>query len=73
MKTVVTARNTITNEQIYIRCDNTIDALRVAGKLNQIELKTHTYKQVRLRNSIPSMKQGYRWISLVKWIYNNGA
>lgn len=68
MKHIVTARNTITNEQIFIDCNTVNEALRTAGKLNQIELHEHTYKQVRLRSSRPSMKQGYRWISLVRWI-----
>ena len=68
LKTIVTARNTVTNEQIYIKCDSFKDAFNTAGILNQIELKEHTYRQVRLRSSIPSMNQGYRWVNLVKWI-----
>jgi hypothetical protein len=72
-KTIVTCRNTITNEQLYIQCQSVSEALQTAGKLNQIELYEHTYKQVRLRSSRPNLKQGYRWVNLVKWIYNNGA
>jgi len=68
VKNIVTARNTITNEQIYITCKDPKEAFNTAGILNTIELKEHTYRQVRLRSSRPSMKQGYRWISLVKWI-----
>lgn len=50
-KTIVTARNTITNEQLFIQCKDFKDVFNTAGILNQIELKTHTYKQVRLRSS----------------------
>jgi hypothetical protein len=67
-KNIVTARSTITNEQIYIQCKDFKDAFNTAGILNQIELKEHTYKQIRMRSSVPTVKQGYRWISLVKWI-----
>jgi hypothetical protein len=68
LRTIVTARSiTDNNQQIFIQCKDVYEALNIAGKLNQIELKDHSYSQVRLRSSRPSMKQGYRWISLVKW------
>lgn len=56
-KSIVTARNVVNNEQIYVRCNNVSEALQVAGKLHQIELKSHTYSQIRLRSSFPSRKQ----------------
>jgi hypothetical protein len=67
-KNIVTARNTITNEQIYIVCKDIHETLQTAGKLHNIELKERSYSQIRLRSSIPTVKQGYRWISLCKWI-----
>ncbi len=56
MKTIVTARNIVNDEQIFVRCSNVSQALNVAGKIHQIELKERTYSQVRLRSSIPSKK-----------------
>jgi hypothetical protein len=67
-KTIVTARHVQDNTQIFIKCKDVSEALNVAGQLNRIELREHTYRQVRLRSSIPPVKQGYRWISLVRWI-----
>lgn len=67
LKTVVTARNIITNEQIFIQCKDFNDAFNTMGKLHNITLKENTYVQIRLRSTRPSLKQ-YRWISLVKWI-----
>lgn len=57
MKRFVTARSSTDNTQIFIECQNPIEALNIAGKLHQIELKSHTYYQVRLRSSVPSRKQ----------------
>ena len=67
-KTVVTARNIITDEQIYITCSDFKDAFNTAGKLHNITLKENTYVQIRLRGSIPDINKGYRWVSLCKWI-----
>jgi hypothetical protein len=68
VKNIVTARSTITNEQIFIQCKDIHETLQTAGILHQIELKERTYSQIRLRSSRPSMNQGYRWVNLVKWI-----
>lgn len=55
-KSIVTARSVTDNSQIFIKCKDVHEALQTAGKLHQIELKEHTYVQVRLRSSIPSKK-----------------
>ena len=67
VKNIVTARVS-TDEQIFIQCADLKEAFNTAGKLHQLELKEHTYTQIRLRSSKPSMNQGYRWVNLVKWI-----
>ena len=67
-RTIVTARSLEHNVQLYIKCKDVSEALQTAGKLNRIELREHTYCQVRLRGSVPSLKKGYRWVSLCKWI-----
>jgi len=68
VKTIVTARVSTDNQQIFIQCKDFKEAWNTAGKLHQIELKERTYSQIRLRSSRPSMNQGYRWVNLVKWI-----
>ena len=50
-KHIVTARSTVTNEQLFIECSNVSEALQTAGKLNRIELREHTYTQIRLRKT----------------------
>ena len=65
-KTIVTARSVTDNCHIFIKCNDTREALRTAGKLHI--LGEHSYRQIRLRSTPCSMKQGYRWIDLVKWI-----
>jgi predicted RNA-binding protein len=67
-RNIVTARDIVNDEQIFIKCDTVQEALNIAGKLHKIELKEHTYSQIRLRSTHPSLKQGYRWVNLVKWI-----
>ena len=67
-KNIVTARNLQTDEQIYIKCSDFKEAFNTAGLLHNITLKENTYVQIRLRGSVPSLKKGYRWVSLVKWI-----
>ena len=57
VKNIVTARSG--NEQIFITCKDTIEALRIAGQLHRIELKSHTYTQIRLRGS-PVPKKLYK-------------
>ena len=64
-KTIVTARDIVNDEHVFIQCSDVKDALRTAGKLHIIG-ENH-YVQVRLRSSKPSLKS-YRWIELVKWI-----
>ena len=53
VKNIVTARNTVDNSQIFIKCNNISQALQTAGALHKIELKERTYIQIRLRSSIP--------------------
>lgn len=65
-KTIVTAQDIQNNTHIFIKCNDTREALRMAGKLHIIG-ENH-YRQIRLRSTPCSMKQGYRWIDLVKWI-----
>ena len=60
-RNIVTARSLVDNSQIFVKCNDPIEALNIAGKLHNIELKEHTYVQIRLRSSIPSRKQ-YREI-----------
>lgn len=67
LKTIVTARNTTDNSQIFIKCDNTLEALRIAGKLHQIELKSYTYRNISLRASIPSLK---KYIDMTSYFLN---
>jgi len=64
-KTIVTARSVTDNCHIFIKCNDTREALRTAGKLHIIG-ENH-YRQIRLRSSKPSLRS-YRWIELVKWI-----
>lgn len=68
MKNIVTARSG--SEQIFIQCANTIEALHIAGKLHRIELKEHTYTQIRLRGS-PVPKKLYK--DMTAFFLNNGA
>ena len=70
LKTIVTARNTVNDEQIYVRCSNVSEALNIAGKIHQIELKERTYSQVRLRSS-PVPKKLYK--DMTAFFLNNGA
>lgn len=58
-KSIVTARNTVDNSQIFVRCSNVSQALQIAGRLHQIELKERTYTQIRLR-STPCPKKLYK-------------
>lgn len=60
-KTIVTARNINDDSQIFIECASVTEALNIAGKLHNIELKEHTYVQIRLRSSTPPKKK-YREI-----------
>lgn len=69
-KTIVTARNTTDNNQIFIKCKDVHEALQTAGKLHQIELKQHTYTQIRLRGS-PVPKKLYK--DMTEFFLNNGA
>jgi hypothetical protein len=57
VKNIVTARSG--TEQIFIQCKDFKDAWNVAGKLHRIELKEHTYTQIRLRGS-PVPKKLYK-------------
>ena len=57
MKKFVTARSTIDNSQIFIKCQDVREALNIAGKLNRLELKEHSYVQVRLRSSQPPLRK----------------
>ena len=61
LRTIVTARSLEDNTQIFVKCSTVQEALNIAGKLHQIELKTHTYTQIRLR-STPCSKKKYREI-----------
>lgn len=58
-KSIVTARNTQDNSQIFVKCNTVSQALEVAGKLHKIELAEHTYVQIRLR-STPCPKKLYK-------------
>jgi hypothetical protein len=69
-KNIVTARNTITNEQIFIDCKDFKEAWNMSGRLHQIELKEHTYSQIRLRGS-PVSKKLYK--DMTQFFLNNGA
>jgi len=60
-RNIVTARSLIDNSQIFVKCDTVQEALNIAGKLHNIELKEHTYTQIRLR-STPCPKTKYREI-----------
>ena len=64
-KTIVTARDIINNEHVFIQCSDFKQAWNTAGKLHI--LGENHYTQVRLRASKPSLRS-YRWIELVKWI-----
>ena len=61
LRNIVTARDIVNDEQIFVKCSTVQEALNIAGKLHQIELKEHTYVQIRLRSSSPSRKR-YREI-----------
>ncbi len=54
VKNIVTARSG--NEQIFIQCKDFKQAWNIAGELHKIELKEHTYSQIRLRGSPVSKK-----------------
>lgn len=60
-KNIVTARSLIDDSHIFVKCDTVLEAFDIARKLHNIELKEHTYVQIRLRSSVPSRKQ-YREI-----------
>jgi hypothetical protein len=55
-RNIVTARSVTDNTHIFIKCDNTLDALRTAQKLHR--LGEHQYRQIRLR-STPCNKKLY--------------
>ena len=59
VKNIVTARNIVDNQQIFVKCNNVSEALEVAGKLHRIELKERTYVQIRLRGT-PCSKKLYK-------------
>jgi len=61
LRNIVTARDIVNDEQIFVKCSTVQEALNIAGKLHQIELKEHTYVQIRLR-STPCSKKKYREI-----------
>ena len=67
MKHFVTVRDLADNQQYFINCKTVTEALNLAGKLENLELKEHKYTQIRLRATRPSLKK-YHWISLVKWV-----
>lgn len=70
LRTIVTARSiTDNNQQIFIQCKDVYEALNIAGKLNQIELREHTYSQVRLR----STKCSKLYKDMTNYFLNNGA
>lgn len=57
VKSIVTARLVTDNQQIFIKCNTVSEALNIQNKLLNIELKEHTYKNISLRSSKPSLKK----------------
>lgn len=52
-KSIVTARLLTDNSHIFVKCKDIHEAFAVQSKLLNIELKEHTYTQIRLRSSSP--------------------
>jgi len=67
LKRFVTARNTITNQQIFIETKNPKEALGIARELHKIELKEYTYRNISLRSSVPSLK---KYIDMTQYFLN---
>ena len=68
-KNIVTARLVTDKTQIFIQCKDIREALNVQNKLLNIELKEHTYRNISLRASKPSLK---KYIDMTS-MFLNGA
>lgn len=52
-KLIVTARNILTDQHVYIKCNDSTDTFNTA---HQFHLKSHVYVQIRLRSTEPSKR-----------------